>query len=204
MNAPKSDFISRYLEDFPNLYPLLRGVPSPSSVPIRLHEYPKSRASYERQARSVAERGSAANVVAVLLGQNAVILVERTSEHAGMALPSGSVTTAQNESFLQAFERESREETGIVVPALSAHLIDVEIRRFINMDTDERQHVIVGTVVGRPLGGLAPGLELELTPEAAAEGLRKVGTYALDALPELIFNDEQKIRSAVGHYAIAA
>jgi ADP-ribose pyrophosphatase YjhB (NUDIX family) len=112
--------------------------------------------------------------------------------------------TAQNETFLQAFGRESREETGLDVPLSSAALLDVEIRRFVNVDTGERQHIIVGTVVGRPLGNLVAGLELELTPEAAAEGLRKIGAYALDGLPELIFNDELKVRDAVDHCAMAA
>jgi ADP-ribose pyrophosphatase YjhB (NUDIX family) len=204
MNAPSGDCLGRSLRDFSELDSLLRDAPSPSSIPIRLTEYPKSATSYERQARSVADRGSAASVVAVLLGRGAVVLVERTTTHAGWALPSGSVMTGANESFLQAFQRESLEETGMDIPLSSADLLDVEIRQFVNMDTGERQHTFVGTVVARPVANLVAGLELPLTPDAKAEGLRTVGAYALNALPELIFRDEEKIRDAMQHLEMAA
>jgi ADP-ribose pyrophosphatase YjhB (NUDIX family) len=203
MNAPSGDHLGRYLRDFSELGSLLRDVPSSSSVPIRLTEHPKSAASYEHQARRVAERGSAANVVAVLLGRGGVVLVERTTTHAGWALPSGSVMTNENESFLQAFRRESAEETGLDIPPSSAALVDVEIRQFVNIDTGKRQHTIVGTVVGRPMGDLVAG-ELPLTPEAKAEGLRTVGAYALNALPELIFEDAGKITDAIHRLEMAA
>jgi ADP-ribose pyrophosphatase YjhB (NUDIX family) len=162
--------------------------------------YHRSAADFEKQRASIKRRGSCANVVAILITslEAEVVLVERSStHHPGWALPSGSVCTQDEESILKAFWRETKEETGVKADPTSVRPHDVEVRRFVNTDTGETAHVIVGTIIGQ----VAAGQVAHLTPEARAENILSVREYRVDALPDLIFDDGTKILQALGRAA---
>lgn len=185
----------RLLSQYPELDYLLPGCPNDTE--IIENTYLKTPEAFAKQRESVARRRSHASVVGImLLEQERIALVHRTGSNAGLALPSGSVKTEEHESLLDALAREMREELAVVPEPDSVHIQDLEIRTFVMDGRPERQHVFVATFVGH----IAAGQEVQQTEAATLEGVR-VGTYPLNNLPPLVFNDTQKVLHALPQFA---
>lgn len=182
-------------DTYPDLEFLLKGCPPTT----RIHHASRliSPEAYEKQAASVDRRGSNASIVGLLVLENSLIVVERTGSNAGFALPSGSVDTHRQESFLEALVREAHEEAGVELEPDSLVPQGVEIRTFINTETRAKQHVIVGTV----LGHLATRQTPHLTPTAQEEGIVSVAAYPINDMPELVFRDGDLVRAAFPNLA---
>jgi len=119
--------------------------------------------------------------VVVERGDGRVLLVRRSNEPLGWALPGGFID--YGESAEDAARREVREEVGISV--LLTDLLGVYSRP----DRDPRHHTLTVVYIGRSRD----------TP-AAGDDAAEVGEFSLDALPDDLAFDHAQILRDYRHY----
>ncbi len=119
--------------------------------------------------------------VIVERGDGRVLLVRRSNEPLGWALPGGFID--YGESAEAAARREVREETGVSV--LLTDLLGVYSRP----DRDPRHHTLTVVYIGR-----------SREPVAAGDDAAEVREFALDALPDDLAFDHAQILRDYRHY----
>ncbi|HET9173985.1 MAG TPA: NUDIX domain-containing protein [Candidatus Saccharimonadales bacterium] len=119
-----------------------------------------------------------------------VVLTQRTKPHRGWALPGGRVEL--NESFSEAFLRETQDETSVAARLIRP--LQIEEKVFVSPDGEELPFVLASFIAEA-----LPGQVTAQTEEATKEGL-KVGVFSIHALPpdeDIDLQDKDKILRAL-------
>ncbi len=176
----------------PNLRSLLDAYPN-TNVTSGLQ--PVSLSDFQAQKDKHLSRNALGGAIGVIrTPENRVVLVERSTMHAGWALPGGTVE--QNEDFTEAFLREIHEEIGIDL--IDVRLCEVEIKTFLSPAGDSLKFALAVFTAKTGIYALP-----EATADAAAEGLT-ASLFPIDRLPDrMILGDRQKTIAYGGHEAIS-
>jgi ADP-ribose pyrophosphatase YjhB (NUDIX family) len=119
-----------------------------------------------------------------------IVLVKRSGMHAGWALPGGTVE--RGEGFADAFEREVKEEIGVVVRG--THLAAIEKKEFVS-PASERLNFLLAVFTAQMKQCTLPAP----TADAKAEGLT-VALFKLNDLPAtMIMGLRQEAAGALPH-----
>lgn len=144
-----------------------------------------SESDFDKQKEKHLSRNALGGSIGIISNSDKkVILVKRSGMHAGWALPGGTVE--QGEDFLDAFEREVKEEIGVGV--YDTDLAVIEIKQF-QSPSGKKLEFLLAVFNARIH-------EIDLPPptaDALTEGL-KIMLFELNELPEsMILGDKSKV-----------
>lgn len=117
--------------------------------------------------------------VIIEMGNDRIVLIERKNPPYGWALPGGFVD--YGESLEEAAVREAFEETGLVIKNLR------QFRAYSDPQRDPRHHTITFVFIAE--------VDLEKGPSVptASDDAKNCSVFSLDALPEKLAFDHEKI-----------